>query len=67
MMGLSAWAYLGFTIGLFLAFAWIVIFYYAPKRKNRVERPKYTILEDDEPIEEEASDEGKQRHTGKRP
>jgi len=65
-MGLSAWAYLGFTIGLCLAFAGIVVFYYAPKRKNRVERPKYTILEDDEPIEEEASHEGKQRHTGKR-
>ncbi len=66
-MSYSAWIYFGITVGLFVVFVGIVIFYYAPKRKSKVESPKYTMLTDDEPNDEEVSHEGKQRHTGKRP
>ena len=67
MTNLSAWVYLGFTVALFLVFIGLVLFYYAPKRKSRVESPKYTILDDDEPNKEEVSHAGKRRHTGKSP
>jgi len=64
-MGVSSWAYLGFTALLFLTFVGLILYYFAPKRKSRIEKPKYTILDDDEPQKEEVSDAGKRRHTGK--
>ncbi len=67
MNGLPAWAYLGITVTLFLVFVGLIIFYYAPKRKSRVESPKYTMLDDGEPDREEEAHEGKRRHSGKRP
>lgn len=66
-MGFSAWAYFGFTVALFLIFVGIILYYYAPARKSRVEKPKYMMLDDDEPNKEEVSHAGKQRHSGKSP
>ncbi len=65
-MGLSAWAYFGFTVALFLIFVGIILYYYTPARKGRVEKPKYVMLNDDEPNTEEVSHAGERRHTGKR-
>ncbi|MCL5022785.1 MAG: cbb3-type cytochrome c oxidase subunit 3 [Nitrospirae bacterium] len=64
-MSVSAWVFLGFTALLFLTFVGLILYYYAPKRKSRVERPKYTVLDDDEPKNEEVSDAGKRRHSGR--
>lgn len=64
-MVFSAWAYFGFTLALFLVFVGIIVYYFSPKRKSRVEEPKYMMLDDDEPDKEEVSDAGKRRHTGK--
>ncbi|MGA1862624.1 CcoQ/FixQ family Cbb3-type cytochrome c oxidase assembly chaperone [Deferribacter thermophilus] len=41
-------AYLLFGTTLVLIFLFIIIFYYSKNRKNKVEAPKYKILEDDE-------------------
>lgn len=48
MMGFSTWAYLGFTIVLGVVFICIIIYYYSPSRKTRVEEPKYRMLDDGE-------------------
>jgi len=40
--------YLGTTILLFLIFALIVIRTYSGKRKDRMEDPKYRMLDDDD-------------------
>jgi cytochrome c oxidase cbb3-type subunit III len=40
--------YLGFTAGLVVVFAGIIAYYYARKRYDRVERPKFRMLEDDD-------------------
>lgn len=44
----SGWIHFGITIALFIAFIVIVIYYYNPKKKEKVERPKYKMLDDDE-------------------
>jgi LPXTG-motif cell wall-anchored protein len=41
-------AYLLLGLTLCLAFAGLGVFYYARKRKDRVEQPKYKMLEDDD-------------------
>jgi cbb3-type cytochrome oxidase subunit 3 len=43
----SGWAYLLFTGALGAVFAGIVIYYYDRRRRERVEAPKYRMLEDD--------------------
>ncbi len=46
-MSLRALLFLVFTILLAAVFAGIVGFYYGRRRLDRVERPKYRMLEDD--------------------
>ena len=46
-MNLSAWAYFLFTVLLGAVFAWIIVHYYARKRRETVEAPKYRMLADD--------------------
>lgn len=48
MTGLSPSAYLGFTVFLGIIFLGIIFYYYAPRRKKKVEEPKYRMLDDDE-------------------
>ncbi len=66
-MGFPAWAYFGFTVALFLIFVGIILYYYTPARKHRVEKPKYAMMDDDEPNAEEVSHAGEKPHRGKRP
>ena len=40
--------YLIYGIILVVVFAGIVIYFYTPKRKDKVEEPKYRMLDDDE-------------------
>ncbi len=40
--------YLGITVLLFLIFALIVVRTYSGKRKERMESPKYRMLDDDD-------------------
>lgn len=47
MTSFAGWAYFAFTILLFLVFVGIVIYYFAPKRKDKVEKPKYRMFDDD--------------------
>ena len=47
-MELKAWLYFGFTSLLALIFLFIIIYYYRGKRKKRVERPKYRMLDEDD-------------------
>jgi cbb3-type cytochrome oxidase subunit 3 len=47
-MGLKAWLYFGFTTLLAVVLAGIMIFFYRKKRKDRVESPKYRMMDDDE-------------------
>lgn len=47
-MSPRAIAYLTFTALLAIVFAGIVGFYYSRKRYERVERPKYRMLADDD-------------------
>lgn len=44
----SGWIYFGFTIALFIVFIVIVFYYYNPKKKEKIEKPKYKIFDDDE-------------------
>lgn len=46
-MSWDALLYLGVTFGLFLVFAVIVIRTYSKKRKDKLERPKHRMLDDD--------------------
>lgn len=48
MTGWQAWAYLIFGTTLVVLFTWIIVHFYRPRRKDRVEEPKYRMLEDDE-------------------
>lgn len=43
----SGWAYLLFTVALCAVFAGIVAYYFRRKRRERVEAPKFRMLEDD--------------------
>ncbi len=47
-MDWHGWAYLIFGATLVITFIWIILHYYRPKRKKKVEEPKYRMLEDDE-------------------
>ena len=46
-MGLKAWLYFGFTVLLAIVLTGIMVYYYRSKRKDRVEEPKYRMLDDD--------------------
>jgi LPXTG-motif cell wall-anchored protein len=43
----NGWTYLTFTGLLCAVFAGIVVYYYGRRRRDRVEAPKYRMLEDD--------------------
>ena len=47
----SGWSYLLFTATLFAVFAGIVVYYYGRRRRDRVEAPKYRMLEDDSELQ----------------
>lgn len=47
-MGLKAWLYFGFTLLLSGVLIGIMVYYYRGKRKDKVESPKYRMMEDDE-------------------
>lgn len=44
----SGWINFGITIALFIVFIVVVIYYYNPKRKEKIEKPKYRMFDDDE-------------------
>lgn len=50
-MNFSQIAYVAFTIVLALVMAGIMIYYFNPKRKTKVEEPKYRMLEENEKYE----------------
>jgi hypothetical protein len=43
----SGWVYLVFTVALCAVMAGIIAHYYGRRRRDRVEAPKYRMLEDD--------------------
>ena len=45
-----AMAYLVFTLLLAGVFAGIIAYYFNRKRRDRVESPKYRMLDDDDPL-----------------
>ncbi|WP_076790963.1 cbb3-type cytochrome c oxidase subunit 3 [Chlorobium sp. KB01] len=47
-MSFSGVAYFIFTITLAAVFAGIIFYYYNPKRKEQVEKPKQRMLDDDQ-------------------
>ena len=47
-MNINVWVYFGFTVILGLVFLGIIIYYFTPRRKDRVEKPKYRMLDEDE-------------------
>jgi cbb3-type cytochrome oxidase subunit 3 len=46
-MTFKAWLYFGFTVVLALALAGVMVYFFRSKRKDRVESPKYRMLDDD--------------------
>jgi len=46
-MTAKAWLYIGFTALLVLVLAGIMIYFFKRSRKDRVESPKYRMMEDD--------------------
>lgn len=44
----SGWIHFCFTVLLFVAFIALVIYYYNPKRKEKIEKPKYKLFDDEE-------------------
>ncbi len=46
-MGFKAWLYFGFTVLLALVLAGIMVYFFRSKRKERVESPKYRMLDED--------------------
>jgi hypothetical protein len=46
-MAFKAWLYFGFTAVLALTLAGIMAYFFRGKRKERVESPKYRMLDDD--------------------
>lgn len=47
-MATKQWLYLGFTVLLAFVLAGIMLYAFRRKRRDRIERPKYRMLEDDE-------------------
>jgi cbb3-type cytochrome oxidase subunit 3 len=47
-LNFSALAYVLFTIVLALVMLGIVVYYYNPARKQKVEKPKHRMLDEDE-------------------
>jgi cbb3-type cytochrome oxidase subunit 3 len=47
-MGIKAWIYFGFTAILSIILISIMVYFFRNKRKDKVEAPKYRMLEDDE-------------------
>jgi cbb3-type cytochrome oxidase subunit 3 len=47
-MSLKAWIYFGFTVLLTAVLAGITVYLFRSKRKEKVEAPKYRMLEDDD-------------------
>ncbi|NOX20176.1 MAG: cbb3-type cytochrome c oxidase subunit 3 [Nitrospirae bacterium] len=47
-MDWNAWSYLIFGTTLVVTFLWIIVHFYRPKRKNKVEEPKYKMLDDED-------------------
>lgn len=47
-MNFSQLAYVLFTLVLAIVFAGIIVYYYNPKRKNEVEKPKHRMLDNDD-------------------
>lgn len=46
----QAWAYFLFGLALVALFGFIIVHYYADKRKNKVEEAKYKMLDDDDDL-----------------
>jgi cbb3-type cytochrome oxidase subunit 3 len=46
-MGTRAWIYFGFTALLSIILIGIMIYFFRSKRKDRVESPKYKMMDDD--------------------
>ncbi len=46
-MSLKAWIYFGFTALLTAVLAGIMVYLFRGKRKDKVEAPKYRMLDDD--------------------
>jgi LPXTG-motif cell wall-anchored protein len=46
-MGFKAWLYFGFTTLLAVVLAGIMVYFFRKKRKDRVESPKYRMLDDE--------------------
>ena len=46
-MDWKALIYYGFTIVLVCVFIGVVIYFYRPERKAKVEKPKYRMLDED--------------------
>lgn len=46
-MTLKAWLYFSFTTVLALVLAGVMVYFFRGKRKDRVESPKYRMLDDD--------------------
>lgn len=46
-MSLKAWIYFGFTALLTAVLAGIMVYLFRSKRKDKVEAPKYRMLDDD--------------------
>jgi len=43
------WLYIVYGILLVVLFIWVIVHYFNPKRKDKIEKSKYRMLEDDEP------------------
>lgn len=46
-MGLRAWLYFGFTALLAIVLAGIMIHSFRARRRDRMEKPKYRMMDDD--------------------
>jgi cbb3-type cytochrome oxidase subunit 3 len=46
-MEFKAWLYFGFTVLLVLVLTGVMVYFYRNKRKDRVESPKYRMMDDD--------------------
>lgn len=46
-MSFNAWLYFGFTAILTIVLAGIMVYYFRNRRKERIEEPKYRMLDDD--------------------